>query len=430
MSTSIAKYETNYISDSALVNAMLKVREEAGWNDLILKVTPNYFGSEITVGLITDLDEQGFAISNRTSMINRTILSSSTKQISLSVRRSKGNVNQPIMDVDLQYDGQLRQNESKQLFSLAQKHLPEKDVVIAEALGKEGKLFLRERLAAVDALTAAADKMMRESQEFVQKQEALFFQRIEERNTALENKYQSDIGKLELEKEHLKNERAEFEESKKSFEDRAARHIRRKIREDLKSIITQREKEFKLTEGTNKLRRPIHVVAIVSLAAFGIGAGIFMYTGTKLISELLTSGKALGFAELWPILIKQVTFVGAFASILFFYIRWTNSWFQQHAAEEFRHKRLVLDIDRASWLVELALEWKEHAKEDLPDEIVRAMSHNLFMEPAEVPSPNISPLDELASRLLGTASRVRLNLPDGSEIGFGKKDLKRLDKVD
>ena len=44
----------------------------------------------------------------------------------------------------------------------------------------------------------------------------------------------------------------------------------------------------------------------------------------------------------------------AFAAV--FYIRWNDQWLRQHADEEFRMRQLELDIDRASWITELALE--------------------------------------------------------------------------
>jgi len=46
------------------------------------------------------------------------------------------------------------------------------------------------------------------------------------------------------------------------------------------------------------------------------------------------------------------------AGTLIFFIRWQDRWYEAHANEEFRFKRLDLDVDGASWLVEMMLEWR------------------------------------------------------------------------
>ena len=61
-----------------------------------------------------------------------------------------------------------------------------------------------------------------------------------------------------------------------------------------------------------------------------------------------------------------------------FYIKWIDRWAQIHANEEFRLKRLDLDIDRSSWIVEVALEWQEEKGGAIPQELLDKLTHNLF----------------------------------------------------
>ena len=68
------------------------------------------------------------------------------------------------------------------------------------------------------------------------------------------------------------------------------------------------------------------------------------------------------------------------AATIIFYIRWNDSWFRQHADEEFQLKRFELDIDRASWVVEMALEWKDEKGTEIPEELIERFTENLFKD--------------------------------------------------
>lgn len=107
-----------------------------------------------------------------------------------------------------------------------------------------------------------------------------------------------------------------------------------------------------------------------------------------------------------------------------FYLRWLNRWFEQHAQAEFKLKQFQLDIERASWLVETALEWDSSEGKELPKELLENLSRNLFNADDEKIDQVRHPSDELASALLGSASKVRLNL-GGNEIELDGKRLKK-----
>lgn len=62
-----------------------------------------------------------------------------------------------------------------------------------------------------------------------------------------------------------------------------------------------------------------------------------------------------------------------------------------HADEEFRLKRLELDIDRASWLVEMLLEWSEEKDGAVRREIVEALARGLFQVQGSV-RPTLHPV--------------------------------------
>nr|WP_320010310.1 hypothetical protein [uncultured Desulfobulbus sp.] len=87
-----------------------------------------------------------------------------------------------------------------------------------------------------------------------------------------------------------------------------------------------------------------------------------------------------------------------------------SGFVQQHAQAEFRLKQFQLDIERASWLVETALDWDAKQDKELPNELLAGLSRNLFNFEDEKIDQVRHPVDELASALMGTASKVKLNL--------------------
>ena len=118
---------------------------------------------------------------------------------------------------------------------------------------------------------------------------------------------------------------------------------------------------------------------------------------------------------------KQLLVSVSFGATAVFYIRWLNSWFSEHANNEFRLRQLQLDFERASWVVETAFEWKGAEGSAIPKELLEPISKNLF-SPDENLRQDVHPADQLASALLGTASAVRLKSGD-SELELDGKRL-------
>ena len=101
-----------------------------------------------------------------------------------------------------------------------------------------------------------------------------------------------------------------------------------------------------------------------------------------------------------------------------------NKWFEQHASTEFALKQFQLDIERASWIVETALEWKDTKGGNIPDILLDNISKDLFKYEKKDSDAELHPADQLASALLGTASNLKLNVGN-SVIEFDGKKLKK-----
>lgn len=246
---------------------------------------------------------------------------------------------------------------------------------------------------------------------------------IEKIGAANQEKFESDMAKghndLQAREELLKKHIA-------SIDDRDARHVRRQIRSDIKAALAQRSERFELTRGTRRLRLPVQIFSMLLIVMFGAGLIFYSVEGVAHIfrSESRTEGIT---SDTWAIALRLAIFGAAFGSTTIFYIRWNNRWFEQHASEEFQLKRLELDLDRASWVVEMAMEWKGEKGSDIPAHLLDRLTTNLF-SPTQVAQDHLHPADQLASALLGSASEATLKLPGGSELKMDRKAIRDLDK--
>ncbi len=234
--------------------------------------------------------------------------------------------------------------------------------------------------------------------------------RFQENERELQDKYKALL-------DNLKSKEAEFEEKKKQLDDSSNTHARRQIRRDIIGEIKNRQTEFKLTVGTNRLRWPI------SLAMLGL-IGLFVALASFSIRDFYQAINGTDTRILWIAGVKQLIYsFGAFGSILF-YIRWQNRWFEQHSLAEFHLKQLELDMERASWIVETSLEWNDAKDNPIPTELLESLSRNLFSEGSEKAQNVVHPADQLASALMGSASLVKLKAGD-AELVIDPRRLKK-----
>lgn len=227
---------------------------------------------------------------------------------------------------------------------------------------------------------------------------------------ALEDQCQAKLVSIE-QKEH------ELEALRKSIDDKSNTHARRQLRKDIISEIKSRQSKFFLTDGTNKLRRPI-AIAIIGLILIFCYLAYFSILG---FNESISSNdiQIIALAA-----VKQLIYsFGAVGSILF-YIRWQNRWFEQHSLAEFQLKQLELDMERASWVVETSLEWNDAKNDKIPAELLESLTRNLFREQSDKVERLVHPADQLASALVGSSSIIRLKAGD-SELEIDPKKLQK-----
>ncbi len=248
-------------------------------------------------------------------------------------------------------------------------------------------------------------------QEFTRELEAQFVSR----QKALEEQHRDRLNQLEAKEAELKKIRAEIDE-------RENRQARRDIYKELKKKLDDRNKTFELTEGTKDRRR---VIFGFTLALLGLFLAGFCYCFYK---NVVNGGTDIN----WIAVGSQIGFAVALIAFATFFIRWNQSWFQKHADEEFKLKRLDLDIDRANWLVELAMEWKNITKSEIPVELIDKLARSLFVT-EETKDIDIHPAETLFSALLGKAGSINVEFPgkftvQRSESADGKRREEKAEK--
>jgi hypothetical protein len=96
-----------------------------------------------------------------------------------------------------------------------------------------------------------------------------------------------------------------------------------------------------------------------------------------------------------------------------YFIRWSSAWARQHSEEDFQNRSRLIDIGRASWLLEAVRDAQERNKE-IPPDLLKEMSRNLFVLNSR-PDGDIQP-ETAADILLQGLTSLRVKSPTGAEV--------------
>ncbi len=262
--------------------------------------------------------------------------------------------------------------------------------------------------AATDQIKSNSEHLRELETEFADKRKALDAQ-LADRQKEMETWQRERSAEIETATANLRKREAELD-------DRQNTHARRALQQNIGAKLKNRQEQFNLTKGTRKLRWPIHALSVFLLCVLGGLLSWFSGQTLDLIREWQANPEAGGGVALLYVIGRNVTLAAAFVGTAFFYLRWMNKWFEQHSEAEFVIKRLELDVDRASWVVETALEWQAQVKEPMPKGLLSGVSRNLFDVGASQQPQLLTPADQLASAILGTAAtKVRIHT-DNAEV--------------
>ncbi|MEO1496200.1 MAG: hypothetical protein AAFV43_03525 [Planctomycetota bacterium] len=278
----------------------------------------------------------------------------------------------------------------------------------------------KEHFAAREAALNRLETLVVKQNDHLNEQRELLDAQHASRLAELENQFAAKQVEYETERERRDAELADREDAlekrKKEVDDRASTHARRDDRKQLLEAITQSDR-LKVSPQTT-WRRGAVVVSYIALLVFFVGV----------VVALFRADAGAGQTATFIIASRIGATLGAIVTAGFF-IRWLNDFASRSATEDFKLKQLQLDVERASWLVELYFESLEAGdKSEFPAELLDRLSKNLFN--SEEPSPGaVTATDALASALLASAANLQLDLP-GAKIGLNKKGLRKMSKTE
>ncbi|MFD6316938.1 hypothetical protein [Methylorubrum thiocyanatum] len=284
-------------------------------------------------------------------------------------------------------------------------------------LGRTPGPILEPHVALLSKIESSAADQIEKTNEFVQEITSRFDirgQELEARYAARRQKLEDEIAAKEA---IIHADQQRLEERKKELDDRTNTHARRAIREDLVKVLRERQSQFTVSNKTRGLRAPVHIVFVTLLASTLVGALWSLYVWGSYAND---SWGAMTITSA----VKTAIFSFGFLTSAGLYISWMTRWSDKHADSQFQLAQFEIDINRASWAVEAALEWKGAQGEQMPEALLAGITKHLF-EAGKQESADYSPLEALASSILGSASNLKLNM-NGSEVAYDRKSMKEL----
>lgn len=313
------------------------------------------------------------------------------------------------------------------------------------------KTLLDDRLAAVSYISAAFyrladpapksidsefnrglmmhhDGLMRE----LERTAKLLIDRADERDAALQTRYAARESELRdehrQEQEALKNQinlkladlkikEDALDKKTSEIDDRDYRHARRANFEKITERFRELSSRPVVSRATRMQRLPVHVC--VWAALLGLATGIWWFSSDA------RSVSNIGLYQ-YVIFLKPALMGVTAVVILTWYLKWMSRWFDQNSTAEIDQRLYELDVLRANWVVETSLEWPSVAAKDIPDTLVNGMTSGIFARRGNADLDG-SPADYLASALLGSASKLKLNVAS-NELEFDRSGIKSASK--
>jgi hypothetical protein len=213
-------------------------------------------------------------------------------------------------------------------------------------------------------------------------------------------------------------------DSEAEFDTRESKYLRRQHHKDMLKQLGALSEKFELTRGTRRLRWPIIGFIFIFLAFCGMMTVLNFNQTSDIIKAAGNDLSKISWGHLTLLGFKQLGFGAAFLFGAWYFVKWNDRWLRQHADAEFMFKQMEVDVNRASWVVEMASEWLEEKKTELPQHVVDVLTRNLFRYSARSEAHEETPTD-IPSLIFGAASSVKLTTPTGAEIQLDRKGVKK-----
>lgn len=262
--------------------------------------------------------------------------------------------------------------------------------------------------------------------------------KTEELEAAFKSKEEDARKEVSRQEAKFREKDEELQRRVQELDDSDNTFARRKIRDGMLSDVTERVRNFDVSTATRTARRPVAVGMLGLIYIFLLLMG---WTGYELFEnrqsqqsftaiaaslggvnspssatasttkplnvELAASMLHDASTERIALWVRFSLLTIGLVGTMLYYIRWQSRWAEQFAATENSLKQFHLDVNRANWVVETCLEWRKESESAIPTPLIDSLTRGLFTQNDPAPQA-IHPADELASALVGSASKISL----------------------
>lgn len=331
--------------------------------------------------------------------------------------------NSPIFDeIHLRWNaqGKLTNSEKLDIISIINEKLKsfEHGRVLKTGLSEDQSILLSIHNSTLERLERLNEDLIRQSSDFRHNLEQRFNDKADKLAQELKNQSDELIKEYELKSQDLEKREQTLADKFKAFDDRDNTHVRREIRDKMLSDVKERIEKFGVSKGTEGKRTPV-LIGIFSMILAIVALLLYSIFEVRAISTALDAVNASNLQTTYLLWIKISFLTLALFGTILYYIKWQNRWAEQHANTEFQLQQFYIDINRANWVIESCLEWKNANNSVIPTILLESITRNLFDRQNEELERVLHPSDELASALLGSASRLKMKIGD-NELEFDK----------
>lgn len=263
--------------------------------------------------------------------------------------------------------------------------------------------------------------LIREGADFRKRLEAQYDEKVEGHEKEVRNRIEELEAEYKRRLTVVDQRDASLQTKLAAIDDRDNTHVRREIRDKMLNDVKQRISQFGVSMATERKRLPVLIGIAVLIAIF---LSLLVWTANEIgnldrFSLIATADAAKDKTSLYFLWIRFTLFSLGLVGALLYYIKWQNKWAEQHANSEFQLQQFYIDVNRANWVIESCLEWKKATNSPIPSELLESITSGLFVNIQGEPEKVIHPADELASVLMGSASRLKLRAGE-HELEFDK----------
>lgn len=290
-----------------------------------------------------------------------------------------------------------------------------------EVLGTtgEGSRALAEQIAVLRDLVnkqAKANERVRErlEEDYRYRLESLRDE-YEKRSTTVRGECEAwaeDLRKRTKEKEQeLEGRAAELAEREARIDLQTERDARRNLRTQIQAAAKDMFEKPDLSEQAKA-----NFERVANACRWTIGGSVVLlaiaFFGPPILELWLD--KVLSSETTWLVWSMRILAGVTLAATLIYYVSSLAAWSRQVSTIELRSRQFALDVDRASWLVEMTLEYEKEGK-TLPPAMVESFTRGLFdggsqSAPHEQPSASLLHLIQNAESLKVGAAGAELTL--------------------